>query len=83
MQKTVPGFDYSAGLPMMAIHTFAKGRDGQLEHSIDGKLRAQVPPEGWADYCREYPEAQDIVDAMTIKPTTEGGADDLAQKPAE
>ncbi len=71
MQKTVPGFDRTGSMPMMTIHTFAKGKDGQLEHHIDGRLRAQVPPEGWADYCREYPEAQDIVDAMTIKPTTE------------
>lgn len=63
--KTVYGFDRVGGLPIMAIHTFSTTRDGQLQHEIDGYLRATVPPEGWADYVRDWPDAADIVAAMT------------------
>lgn len=66
--KTVYGFDKSATLPFVAIHTFETSGDGQLLHLIDGRLRATVPPEGWADYCREWPEAQDIVNALCPAP---------------
>ena len=61
MQKTAYGFDKNGDLPMVAIHVFRDGADGQLEHLIDGKLRATVPPEGWNDYVREYPDAADVV----------------------
>lgn len=66
--KTVPGFDTVAGRPLMVMHTFCVSLDGQLQHFTDNNLRATVPPEGWADYCAAYPEAQDIVDELT-KPT--------------
>lgn len=68
MPKTVFGFDKSGGLPMVCIHTFEASADKQLVHLIDGNLRATVPPEGWESYCKTWPEAQDIVDALTIKP---------------
>jgi hypothetical protein len=63
--KTLPGFDTTGGRALMVMHTFEVTRDGQLSHSTDGTLRAIVPPEGWADYCKQYPEAQDIVDELT------------------
>lgn len=70
--KTVPGFDRVGGRAIMCMHTFSVARDGQLQHEIDGVLRATVPPEGWLDYCITYPEAQVIVDELTkpveIKP---------------
>ena len=65
--KTVYGFDKSGGLPVIALHTFEVSRDGQLVHLIDGNLRATVPPEGWDDYAKMWPEAQDIIDGLTIK----------------
>lgn len=65
--KTVYGFDKSGGLPLLALHTFEVSADKQLVHLIDGNLRATVPPEGWEDYCKQYPDAQDIVDGLTIK----------------
>lgn len=66
--KTLPGFDTVGNRPLMVMHTFSISPDGQLQHFTDGTLRATVPPEGWADYCRQYPDAQDIVDELT-KPT--------------
>ncbi|HLO62908.1 MAG TPA: hypothetical protein VK165_08075 [Azonexus sp.] len=67
--KTVPGFERLAGRPPLVVwHTFEVTPDGQLAHLIDGVPRATVPPEGWADYCTTYPDAQDIVDELT-KPT--------------
>lgn len=76
MIKTVPGFDISGGMPIMAIHTFEPSSDGQLNHTIDGRLRATVPPEGWAEYVRQWPEAGDIIAAMTRRvepePVAEG-----------
>lgn len=69
--KTVPGFTMLSGRPVMVLHTFYATADGQLAHETDGILRATVPPEGWADYCQQYPDAQDIVDSLTIKPLSE------------
>lgn len=69
MQKRVIGFDTSGGLPIMAMHYFATTGDGQLAHYIDGRLRATVPPEGWADYAKTWPESGDVIDSL-IRPTT-------------
>lgn len=82
--KTVPGFEKIAGRPPLVVwHTFEATRDGQLAHLIDGVPRATVPPEGWADYCKAYPEAQDIVDGLT-KPTEVKQAEPAVQEaPAE
>lgn len=68
MQKTTYGFDQSAGVPMMAIHTFETSPAGELVHLIDGKLRATVPPEGWSDYAKSWPDAVDVIDALRIVP---------------
>jgi hypothetical protein len=69
--KTVPGFTMLSGRPVMVLHSFYATADGQLAHETDGTLRSTVPPEGWADYCQQYPDAQDIVDSLTIKPLSE------------
>lgn len=66
--KTVPGFERNVDVPRICYHTFETSTSGELLHLIDNSLRATVPPEGWADYVKEWPEAQDIVDALTIKP---------------
>lgn len=82
--KTVPGFEKIAGRPPLVVwHTFEATPDGQLAHLIDGVPRATVPPEGWEDYCKAYPEAQDIVDSLT-KPTEVKKAEPAVQEaPAE
>lgn len=68
MQIRVMGFDKSGGLPILADHLFTTSDDGQLVHIVDGRLRATVPPEGWADYLREWPEAGGVVDSLRIVP---------------
>lgn len=77
--KTVPGFTMLSGRPVMVLHTFYATADGQLAHETDGTLRATVPPEGWADYCQQYPDAQDIVDSLTIKPLIRSVEEQLQQ----
>lgn len=69
--KTVPGFERNVDVPRLCYHTFEASPRGELLHLIDNNLRATVPPEGWADYCKEWPEAQDIVDALTIVPAAQ------------
>lgn len=66
--KTVPGFERNVDVPRICYHTFEAASDGQLLHLIDNTLRATIPPEGWADYVKEWPEAGDIVDALRIVP---------------
>lgn len=77
--KTVPGFTMLSGRPIMVLHTFYATPDGQLAHETDGTLRATVPPEGWLAYCEQYPEAQDVVDSLTIKPLSERINEQLQQ----
>ena len=71
MQKSNYGFSVFGGVPVMVLHTFESTPDGQLAHYTDGTLRAVVPPEGWGDYCKQYPDAQDVVNSLTIKPLSE------------
>lgn len=69
LPKTVAGFEVRPGnVPLVVMHTFEATSDGQLQHSIDGRVRATVPPEGWKDYCLTFPEARDIVDSLTLRP---------------
>ncbi len=49
----------------MDQHRFTATGDGQLAHFTGEDLRAIVPPEGWADYCKLWPEAQGVVDQLT------------------
>lgn len=54
-----PGFPLTLGR-----HTFQQGTDGQLEHCIDGELRAVVPPEGWDGYALDWPQCAELVGQM-------------------
>ena len=49
-------------------HRFTATADGQLAHYSDDQLRAIVPPEGWQDYLKHWPEAQALVDGLTTAP---------------
>ena len=72
IKKTVVGFERSAnGLPVACYHTFDVSSDKQLLHYINDTLRATVPPEGWEEYAKEYPDAQDIIDGLIIRPVVE------------
>lgn len=51
-------------MPIMAMHEFKESADHQLEHWIDGKLRATIPPEAWADYVAVWPIAADFVESL-------------------
>lgn len=86
--KTIAGFEKVTGRPPLVVwHTFEATDDGQLAHLIDGNLRATIPPEGWADYCKEYPDAQDIVDELTkpteVKPAAQEQAGPTVQEQLE
>jgi hypothetical protein len=70
MEKTEIGFDKTNTFPIMVKHHIVPAADGQLEHRMDDKLRATVPPESWADYCKEWPVCRDVVDSMRL-PRTE------------
>lgn len=52
----IPGFDTSGGIPIMAMHTFSILSNGNLLHEIDGKVRAEVPPEGFEGYAETWPD---------------------------
>lgn len=51
-----PGFPLS-----LAQHRFHGNEKGELEHFVEGDLRATVPPEGWDDYVKYWPSAVDVV----------------------
>jgi hypothetical protein len=52
----------NAAYPLnLATHLFDGNDKGELVHSIDGELRATVPPEGWDDYVKYWPAAIDVV----------------------
>jgi len=70
MDKTEIGFDKTNTFPIMVKHHIVAGSDGQLEHWMDDKLRATVPPESWDDYCKEWPVCREVVDSMRL-PRTE------------
>lgn len=61
MSKTVMGFDKSGGIAMMAMHCFSILNNGNLLHEIDGKIRAEVPPEGFEAYAEQWPECKDVL----------------------
>lgn len=49
--------------PQLATHRFSD-EGGQIAHYIDGRLRALVPPEGFDDYARLWPDCAELVVAM-------------------
>lgn len=66
MEKTEIGFDKTNTFPIMVKHTVRPAADGQLEHYMDDKLRAVVPPESWDAYCKEWPVCREVVDSMLL-----------------
>jgi len=56
------------GWPLnLAKHRYSASSDGQLQHFIDGELRATVPPEGWDDYVQHWPEALRVVKQLRVQ----------------
>ncbi len=66
MEKTEIGFDKTNTFPIMVKHFVRPASDGQLEHWMDDKLRAIVPPESWDAYCKEWPVCRDVCDSMLL-----------------
>jgi hypothetical protein len=60
-------FDHTNHPPIIVHSDYYKGNDGQLHHFIDDKLRAIVPPEGWAQYAKDWPEAQKAIDQLATR----------------
>jgi hypothetical protein len=74
----LPGFP-----AMLGFHRFTTTDAGELAHytgtdPIADELRAIVPPEGWADYCEQWPEARSIVDQLKRPPPAPADGDMLA-----
>lgn len=67
MEKTEIGFDKTNTFPIMVKHTVRPAADGQLEHYMDDKLRATVPPESWDAYCKEWPVCREVCDSMLTR----------------
>lgn len=70
MEKTEIGFDKTNTFPLIVKHFVRPAADGQLEHWIDDKLRATVPPESWDAYCKEWPMCRDVADSLLIRPAS-------------
>lgn len=70
-------FDPLTPVPMaqfaLARHAFEVTAEG-LFHYTDGRLRAAVPPEGWADYGALYPAAAEAIDAHRAQVAAEAAA---------
>lgn len=50
-----------AGPLSLVPHQFDALPDGRLRHCIDGQVRAIVPPEGFRDYVRTWPDCAPVV----------------------
>lgn len=70
---TTYGFDASpraykgtmaAELPRVCQHDFIALPDGQLEHRMDGHVRATVPPEGLKAYADTWPDSAPVVKTL-------------------
>lgn len=53
-----------AELPAIVLHTFEANADGCLEHFMDGRLCATVPPAGLHEYVEIWPAAKTIADIL-------------------
>jgi hypothetical protein len=52
-----------APTPALGAHVFEE-QDGDLVHLIDGRERARVPPAGFDDYLKCWPECRPVIDAI-------------------
>lgn len=75
---------YNGTLPgapiQFAAHEFLATDDGQLQHLIDGKLCATVPPAGFRDYAECWPDAAPVIATLQ---GAERSAAATADAPAE
>ncbi len=56
------------GFPLvLAQHRYSASEKGELLHYIDEQLRATVPPEGWDDYVKYWPQSIDVVRQLRAK----------------
>jgi len=70
-----------AGYPLaLAHHTFRVGPQGELQHFISDELRATVPPEGWEEYARTWPQVRELVDELRRGKQSGAGADGLTRE---
>lgn len=64
----VSGAAYTGTLPAAAVrfvaHQYDAMPDGQLLHSMDGVQCALVPPEGFDEYVRTWPDCKPVVDTL-------------------
>ena len=49
--------------PVLDNHAF-EGVNGELVHTIADRVLAIVPPEGFEDYCRQWPAAKEVCFSM-------------------
>lgn len=57
----------SACLPTAGFHEFYRGDDDVLRHSINGRLVAEVPREGWERYCEDWPSAKNVCTDIQVE----------------
>lgn len=50
--------------PVVVQHEYLARDDGQLEHRMDGRLCAVVPPEGFDGYAEAWPDAAPVIDTL-------------------
>ena len=60
-------FDHTNRPPLIVHSEYHKGPDGQLHHYVDDKLRAIIPPEGWTQYAKDWPDAQIAIDQLKTR----------------
>jgi hypothetical protein len=60
-------FDHTNHPPLICHSDFYQGEHGELIHYLDDKCRAIVPPEGWEQYAKDWPEAQKAIDQLTTR----------------
>lgn len=90
MNKIVYGFDSVGGRAVMAVHCFSIAGNGNLLHEIDGKIRAEVPPEGFEAYAEQWPECQSVLtgrvfaaDIDPLKPFVAALAEEIKANPSD
>lgn len=59
-------FDKTARPPVLAESVFTANPDGSIRHTVDGRVRADIPPEGWEAYGEDWPAIIEFAAALTI-----------------
>jgi len=67
------GFDM--GIPPVIVdHEFHASSRGELLHSVNGELRATVPPESFDAYAEAWPACKPVADALRPAPKAKAPA---------